>query len=387
MPVQTNKHPGIKRLESGKYQARARVSPDKELSKVFATIREAKDWQASVREARKKGETAGIVDHKMTMREWSEKWLQGMKAARPSTYSTAVTQVNRINEFLGDKRLVSVRPSDVREWVAHLKARGLADSTIYVNHGRLSGMMSDAVHDGLISKNPCSSRTAPKKGKQKAYVCSAEDVWKLYHALPGTFRNAVLLGAYAGLRIAEAVAVHPVRDVNWEHGTIRLQAQYGGGDLKTGTASNEIVVPLEILHMLRGPLVAWKDPQSLVLTQWGRPASAKRLSELVRDVVEQDGTFPEGFSFHDLRHFYASTLIAARLDIKTIQYQMRHDKASTTLDIYGHLMEGKKESARAAIAEAFTAHADFLRSPRIPPNGGPLGKPRNFGGEEGSSGA
>ncbi len=41
--------------------------------------------------------------------------------------------------------------------------------------------------------------------------------------------------------------------------------------------------------------------------------------------------------------------------------QMRRETASTTLDAAGHLMEGTKKSARAAIAEAFTAHADFVR--------------------------
>ena len=41
---------------------------------------------------------------------------------------------------------------------------------------------------------------------------------------------------------------------------------------------------------------------------------------------------PEGFTFHDLRHYLASLLIASGADIKTVQARMRHANARTTLD-------------------------------------------------------
>ncbi len=40
-----------------------------------------------------------------------------------------------------------------------LKAAGLDDSYVYALHSRLSQVMSDAVHDGLLARNPCSRRT------------------------------------------------------------------------------------------------------------------------------------------------------------------------------------------------------------------------------------
>jgi integrase len=44
---------------------------------------------------------------------------------------------------------------------------------------------------------------------------------------------------------------------------------------------------------------------------------------------------PEGFRFHDLRHFYASLLIASGADVKVVQSGLRHSSAVTTLDVYG----------------------------------------------------
>lgn len=74
---------------------------------------------------------------------------------------------------------------------------------------------------------------------------------------------------------------------------------------------------------------------------------------------------PEGFRFHDLRHFYGSTLIASGLDIKTVQTRMRHASAKTTLDCYGHMLPDRDDATRAAIDSAITARgvsADFLRT-------------------------
>jgi hypothetical protein len=63
--------------------------------------------------------------------------------------------------------LAAVRPSDVESWTARLKADGLADSYVYALHNRLSQLMSDAVHDGILARNPCSRRTTPGAGKPR----------------------------------------------------------------------------------------------------------------------------------------------------------------------------------------------------------------------------
>ena len=57
----------------------------------------------------------------------------------------------------------------------------------------------------------------------------------------------------------------------------------------------------------------------------------------MRYVREKIDGVPEGFRFHDLRHYLASLLIAKCADIKTVQARMRHAIARTTLDTYAHL--------------------------------------------------
>jgi integrase len=71
---------------------------------------------------------------------------------------------------------------------------------------------------------------------------------------------------------------------------------------------------------------------------------------------------PPGFRFHDLRHYFASLLIAAGLDVKVVQTRLRHASAVTTLNTYGHMFPDKDESARAAVAAALAARADSVRT-------------------------
>ena len=53
---------------------------------------------------------------------------------------------------------------------------------------------------------------------------------------------------------------------------------------------------------------------------------------------------------HDLRHFYASGLIAAGCDVVTVQRALGHASASVTLNTYAHLWPTAEDRTRAAAA-------------------------------------
>ncbi|MGA8257507.1 MAG: tyrosine-type recombinase/integrase [Nocardioides sp.] len=54
---------------------------------------------------------------------------------------------------------------------------------------------------------------------------------------------------------------------------------------------------------------------------------------------------------HDLRHFYASGLIAAGCDVVTVQRALGHSSATTTLNTYSHLWPTAEDRTRAAAAD------------------------------------
>jgi integrase len=53
----------------------------------------------------------------------------------------------------------------------------------------------------------------------------------------------------------------------------------------------------------------------------------------------------EGTRFHDLRHFYASHLIANKETPSHVREQMGHSSIKVTFDTYGHLFPGSGKAA------------------------------------------
>ena len=71
-------------------------------------------------------------------------------------------------------------------------------------------------------------------------------------------------------------------------------------------------------------------------------------------------------TFHDLRHVYASTLIAAGESVKTVQRRMGHRSAAVTLDVYTHLWPDSEET-KAAVDVYLGNPADFVRTREAEP--------------------
>ncbi|WP_394255203.1 tyrosine-type recombinase/integrase [Pseudoclavibacter helvolus] len=101
---------------------------------------------------------------------------------------------------------------------------------------------------------------------------------------------------------------------------------------------------------------------TLVVGAFGRTVSPYRIEEEIRRVSGNVEGLPDGFRIHDPRHYFASLLIHEGLSVKVVQARLRHSSAKTTVDTYGHLWPDTDESARAAIAKAFTARADTVRT-------------------------
>ncbi|MFC8037847.1 tyrosine-type recombinase/integrase [Paenarthrobacter sp. NPDC057355] len=166
--------------------------------------------------------------------------------------------------------------------------------------------------------------------------------------MPSGLQPAILLAAFAGLRIAEAVALR-VSDVDFMRGIITPAIQYPCVDLKTEESKNPIPIPQNLCLELSVNHSRWGS-ETLVTNEYGRGISPHRLEHYFREARKSVPGLPEGFRFHDLRHYFASLLIAQGLDVKVVQKSLRHSSAKTTLDTYGHMWPDKEDTARAAVA-------------------------------------
>src|SRR5438067_3241050 len=132
--------------------------------------------------------------------------------------------------------------------------------------------MSDAVHDGLLAKSPCSRRTSPQLGQQRVYVATTEQVWELYDLFPDRLRLAVLLGAFVGLRLAEACGLRP-EDIDFLRSIVHPHVQYPAEPLKSNISRTAVPVPASLVAELSAQIARYGRYPTLLTGEDGRQLS------------------------------------------------------------------------------------------------------------------
>jgi integrase len=328
---------------------------------------DAQDWLDEQTAALLTGKWTDTRNARITVGQWCDRWLEGYAVRKSSTVRQARTHVARIKEAFGGRKLRNLKPSDVKAWTGALADGGAEPSYVYALHARLSQILTDAVHDGLLPRNPCSRRTAPPAGRQRAFIATTDQMWALHDAMPEHLRPAILLGAFAGLRVAEVCGLR-VADVDFLRAVIAPAVQYPAEDLKTDESKTPIPVARELVEALSASMVgrpasAWviADEAGGQVGPWQvqRAVRAARAAATYKDAEgEKIEGLPEEFRFHDLRHYYASLLISEGSDVKVVQARLRHASAKTTLDTYAHLWPDTEESTRTATGKVLAARVD-----------------------------
>jgi len=364
----------VREVEVEYWRARYRDDGGKEHVRHFDRRVDAQKWLDEVTASLVAGTHVAPKTARMTVGEWCDTWLEGYATRRPSTVRQARVHIARIKAEFGSMRLSAVRPSHVKGWTARLRTEGkkgsdgtpeaLAASYVYACHARLAQVMSDAVHDGIIPRSPCSRRTSPGQGKQRPYVATTEQLWGLYDVMPERIGAAVLLGALAGLRLAESCGLR-VSDVDFMRGIVTPRVQYPAEELKTEISRTPVPVGQSLALQLSAHVNKWPG-ETLLTGADGGQLSPWALERAVRTARKKVKGLPAGFRYHDLRHYFASLLIAHGADVKTVQARLRHGSAKTTLDTYGHLWPDRDESTKAVIDalvdSKFQGPADSVRT-------------------------
>jgi integrase len=138
---------------------------------------------------------------------------------------------------------------EVTAWCTKLGEQGYAVSTVYALHSRMARVMSDAVHDGILARSPCSRRTSPPRAKQRPCVATTGRASRRAAPTPEELRPAILLAAFAGLRVAETCCLR-VSDVDFLRAVITPTVQYPAEPLKTETTTTPIPISRTLANLL-----------------------------------------------------------------------------------------------------------------------------------------
>lgn len=189
----------INKRPNGTWRARYRDDTRSEHARHFGRKIDAQAWldeqTADLVAGTHVNTTPGAHDSGGVVRNLARGLLRQPSLNGPASRGTHRPDPHRVRQPAALRRSAVPRPDVVRE----PDGRGTGRLLRLRPPCPALAALRDAVHDGLVAKSPCSRRTSPKPGKQRAYVATTEQVWALHDAMPEHLRAAVLLGAFAGL--------------------------------------------------------------------------------------------------------------------------------------------------------------------------------------------
>jgi integrase len=342
------------------WRARWRTPDGLSRSKTFERKADAQRHLASVEHSKLAGSYVDPAAGKVTFHDYAEAWRQ-VQIHRPATTVSVEHQLRlHVYPVLGHRPLSGIRTTEIQALVRQLSA-SLAPATVAVVYGRVVAVFRAAVRDRIIAITPCVQVRLPSRRSDSVdEVLSPEDVLRLADAVPDRYRAVILTGAGLGLRPGELFGL-TIDWVEFLRRVVRVDRQLvrvaGGvevGPLKTQSSYRSVPLPDLVSEAIATHLRSWPAHAELGLVftnERGGPIQQHPLAMVFEHARARVG-LPEWATPHDLRHFYASTLIRSGASVKVIQSRLGHSSAKTTLDVYGHLFPDEQDRTRAAMDDA-----------------------------------
>ncbi len=313
-----------------------------------------------------------IKESGMTVAELLSEWLaQSERVLRPTTYYVYCRYVKLLTPLLPDVKARELKRKQAEEFLQELQTR-YKTSTVRYCRRLLSTAYNYAVREELLTKNPFQGIKV--SGKKRTYtVWTAEQANQFLAAMKekgesyrGNWRyyTAFLLALRTGMRKSEILGLR-WKNVDLDNGIIyvveTIHELYGQhakyiGDPKSEASRRRIYIDDELVAHLR----EHKERQGeladyLITSRNGNPVHPRNLTNSMQDVIATEG-LPR-LRFHDLRHTHVSLMLAAGVDIKSLQERLGHSRIETMFNIYSHLIPTRQAEIANVVLEVFNSSA------------------------------
>lgn len=355
----------IRQRPNGTWRARYRDDDGREHARHFDLKRDAQAWLDEIASSRLTGSYVAPAAQKTTLAEFYAEWVEHQLWAE-NTRRKADNAIGKCS--FRDVPFGKLRRSHAE---AHVKAitTDLAPSSVRTRVAYLRIVLRAAVADRKLASDPLEGVKLPavRKTAHTMRIPTGAEVAKIRAEIAEEERAFVDVMAYAGLRIGEAcglqlpdVAFLGARTIHVERQVQNLPGRLDVGPPKHGS-ERAVPAPDELLLRLSRHVEmigVQGDDQWL----FGRPPSPDTLRRHFMQAAARAGV--DDITPHDLRHFYASGLIAAGLDPVAVSRALGHASAAITLRVYAHLWPDAADRTRAAAASLMTSAADSADSSR-----------------------
>lgn len=242
----------------------------------------------------------------------------------PRTIETYLHQVSKFARHFG-RSPAQLGAEQVREYLLHIISEGKSWSLF------MQVVCALKLLYGVTLNRPDQVPFVPftRRPKRLPVVLSPEEVLRVLEAAPAGWKRVILQTIYAcGLRLGDALKLQ-VRDIDSARMVIVLRQAKGHKDR---------MVPLspQLLAVLRD---YWREYRPVSLLFPGRVSGQPLRRDAVRKVLQRlrvQIKLTKVATPHTLRHSYATHMLEAGLDLRTLQIILGHRSLMTTT-IYLHV--------------------------------------------------
>jgi integrase len=296
-----------------------------------------------------------------------DKWLEESERLdlSPTTLRTYRAQVEHtIRPRLGKVKLTQLTTKNLDDLYGQMKDEGRSPKTIRNHHAIISSALHQGVRWGWIRENVAEKAKPPRITMRRVKAPSVEAVRSVIEAAEERdprLAPLLMLAALTGMRRGELCALRWT-DVDFERGELdvsRSVVVVPGGLAEKGTkthrfrivALDDVAVGLLLRH--RAHVEDWAQQAEVVVPEDAfvfshavdaskpfRPDNVTGFFTRVRDSLGLHDV-----RLHDLRHFTATQLIGAGVDVRTVAGRLGHSDPSVTLRVYSHALEERDRAA------------------------------------------
>jgi integrase/recombinase XerC len=272
-----------------------------------------------------------------------ESFLQYLEIEKRYSAHTVRSYSNDLGSFFSyissqdiPQDTASVRSNDVRKWLAHLSAKGLATSSIHRKMSCLRVFFRWMRRQGRMTSDPMDKVVLPRKKKALPYFVAEKALDKLLDEIDfgegfeGLRNRAIIEMFYmTGMRRAELTGLR-ISDVNLTERTIKV----------TGKRNKQRILPIVIPYInslheyLRSRQEISSEGDWFFITSKGNKLYDKFVYNLVNKYLGFV-TPIEKRSPHVLRHTFATHMLNRGADLNSIKELLGHANLSAT-QVYTH---------------------------------------------------
>lgn len=300
-----------------------------------------------------------------------EAWLKN-QPARGKKASTIAAYKHRAQKhilpYFGAVPLSDLSRAKIKAWCAGLLETGLDFDTVQGVLLTLSGILSEAVEDGVIALNPALHagkiiKRPPTLAEEELAIFTPDEEQAFLKAVKEhrpTFYPMALTFFRTGLRAGEVMGLHR-EDLDFRARTIHVRRNWTRWRL--GTPKNGKARKVDMSKGLAEALKEWIELQDLEAAHAGQPSpeilfpgntggTRRAPYYMAENWLRYKLWFPmiakaeiRRLDLHAARHTFASRLIANGENLKYIAEQLGHSSIKVTADTYGHLIPGGNRQA------------------------------------------